>query len=1080
MNTISAILPSHQETSHDFKERQANHITLLCRHFVGRQLKVSREANGRLRGWVTDGKTTEVKLKGLSTYLTLQQVTQLFNQSYLKFHKEAIEILPRGLGGMKRMELSEIADKQEEKSFLFQREEPAELYGKTLDLTRQDYKTVRQALNELKSSSTIEHLNLSGCNKLKDKDLNNVTKMPYLKEIDLSRCSEVSVSMIFYKLFLNSTSIDRLILKENPQITRQNVKEICMCFIHSRKDLQHAHINLEGCKQLIDEDIINLEGFDLISWVLPSGKYKAALSAFQNTTFAHLGSSSGRMSSISNSGKQVISEELLSNIDSLIGQIRNHEEKEAVREAVDELLKNDPEKKDWDLIHKHIGNTGIQAIAAALKVNHTLQSLNIRNRIGNYIGAAHISDAGAQALGDALRVNHALKSLNLIASSIYPTSALAIGAAFQVNHTLESLDLSHNNIGCQGARVFAHVLQVNHTLQSLNLMWNGIKKAGIQALGTALAVNQSLQSLNLGGNYFMGVNTYPIRAALEVNHTLQSLHLQYARITNENVQDLEAILQVNQTLQSLDLGYNQISDVGARALAVALQDNHTLQILNLSKNNVGAEGAQLLGAALQVNHTLQSLNLNHNQIGTAGAQALGIALQVNQSLQSLGFEDNHIGDAGARALAAALQVNQTLQSLDLGYNQTGDAGARALAAALQVNQTLQSLNLNHNQIGAVGAQLLGAVLQVNHTLQSLDLGYNQTGNAGARALAVALQVNHTLQSLNLSKNNIGVEGAQLLGAALQVNQILQSLNLCGNQIGSIGAQALGAALEVNHSIQMLNLWHNQIGNEGAWAIGSALYINQTLQSLNLDNNQIGDEGVQALKTALKVNDTLQVLNFVHNHIGAEGIITEKRIQTLLEANKQIAIRFQQQITQVQSFLQSHENDDDILLEHLPQLKELLSKWHTTSNGFIPSLQAILRQSGKTNLNDRYKEKLEGIIKDLTNRLYDLWLGSFEKKVAALSNEYVMGKESSEKRNVDLGHALYETWLTFLGFDCPNWIEDHVQSLLPFSVLLDIAEDGNKQDVSELKDPHSLFQRVLSFKNESKDSLLSLTNQSKKS
>ena len=45
------------------------------------------------------------------------------------------------------------------------------------------------------------------------------------------------------------------------------------------------------------------------------------------------------------------------------------------------------------------------------------------------------------------------------------------------------------------------------------------------------------------------------------------------------------------------------------------------------------------------------------------------------------------------------------------------------------------------------------------------------------------------------------------------------------------------------------------------------------------------------------------------------------------------------------------------------------------------------------------------------------------------------------------------------------------------VLLNIAESGEKKDVTDLTDAHLLFERVLSFRNESKDSLCSLTIQS---
>ena len=411
------------------------------------------------------------------------------------------------------------------------------------------------------------------------------------------------------------------------------------------------------------------------------------------------------------------------------------------------------------------------------------------------------------------------------------------------------------------------------------------------------------------------------------------------------------------------------------------------------------------------------------------------------------------------------------------YTKINNAGAQALAAALQVNQSIQSLNLHGNQIGDAGARALGAALQVNQTIQSLNLGYNLIRDTGAQALGKALQVNHTLQMLNLFDNQIGNEGTQTLGAALEVNQSIQSLDLYKNRIGDAGAQALGTALQVNQTLQELYLSDNSIGALGAEALGNALKVNQSIQMLTLNNNQIGNAGTQAIAAALQVNHTLQWLGINEDLIGDEGIITKKRIDTLLQGNKQITILFQQQIIQVQNFLQSHQNEEGILLQNLPQLKELLQKWHTDSKNIIHSLEEILIESRRTNLNDKYREKMEGIITDLTNRLHDLWLEPFERKVAALSNQYVMGKEFSEERNADLGYALYETWLTFLGSDCPNWVEDHIQSLIPFGVLLDIAESGEKKDVTDLTDAHLLFERVLSFKNESKDSLCSLTIQS---
>ena len=402
---------------------------------------------------------------------------------------------------------------------------------------------------------------------------------------------------------------------------------------------------------------------------------------------------------------------------------------------------------------------------------------------------------------------------------------------------------------------------------------------------------------------------------------------------------------------------------------------------------------------------------------------------------------------------------------------------KAVEELLKDDPEKKKLNLRYKHIGNKGAQTLGAALKVNQTLQKLHLHGNTISNTGVQAIGTALQINHTLQSLNLHYNEIGNGGAQALGAFLKINHTLQKLDLSSNQIGDVGVQALGSALEINHTLQSLNLSDNKISDPGAQALCASLKVNQTLQSLNLNLNQIGNVGAQALGTALQVNHTLQELDLWTNKIGRAERVTIEWIDTLQQANEQMTAAFQQQIKQVQNFLQSHENDEGMLLQNLPQLTELLQKWQTDSKDIIYSLEKILQQSGRTDLNDGYRKKLVGIITTLSQRLHDLWREPFKRKLNALSNEYVMGKELSSERNVDLGYALYETWLTFFGSHCPNWLEDHLETLLPFSALLDIAEGGKKKDITDLTDARLLFERVLSFKNESKDSLFSLTTQS---
>ena len=84
-----------------------------------------------------------------------------------------------------------------------------------------------------------------------------------------------------------------------------------------------------------------------------------------------------------------------------------------LQQTVERLTQNDPTLQKLDLNGKHIGPTGAQAIADALRQNSTLQQLDLS---GNDIGPA-----GAQSIADALRQNsEARKATRLAAQHIVP------------------------------------------------------------------------------------------------------------------------------------------------------------------------------------------------------------------------------------------------------------------------------------------------------------------------------------------------------------------------------------------------------------------------------------------------------------------------------------------------------------------------------------------------------------------------------------------------------------------------------------------------------------------------------------
>jgi len=115
-----------------------------------------------------------------------------------------------------------------------------------------------------------------------------------------------------------------------------------------------------------------------------------------------------------------------------------------------------------DLSHNLFGDQGATSLAAMLKTNKTLRSLDLSK--------CHITHVGCKALCSVLYHN---------------------------NRTLETLDLSHNRIGDKGAVYVAHVFHQNPILSCVHLRNNPITYKGERFLEDSLANNTSVKVLDI-------------------------------------------------------------------------------------------------------------------------------------------------------------------------------------------------------------------------------------------------------------------------------------------------------------------------------------------------------------------------------------------------------------------------------------------------------------------------------------------------------------------------------------------------------------------------------------------------------
>eukprot|EP00808_Paulinella_micropora_P014279 g54964.t1 len=96
---------------------------------------------------------------------------------------------------------------------------------------------------------------------------------------------------------------------------------------------------------------------------------------------------------------------------------------------------------------------------------------------------------------DSLRDNKTTE-LKLSSTSLGPAEAAILAEFLKVNGTLQHIDLRNNQLGDEGAKHIASALKVNSSIRSIDLRANNIGIEGAKAIGLALQVNPILEKLS--------------------------------------------------------------------------------------------------------------------------------------------------------------------------------------------------------------------------------------------------------------------------------------------------------------------------------------------------------------------------------------------------------------------------------------------------------------------------------------------------------------------------------------------------------------------------------------------------------
>jgi Ran GTPase-activating protein (RanGAP) involved in mRNA processing and transport len=211
-------------------------------------------------------------------------------------------------------------------------------------------------------------------------------------------------------------------------------------------------------------------------------------------TTLHLGTNQ-----IGEEGAQALADALKTNAALTTLHLGTNQIGEAGVQALTEALKTNTVLTSLDLSDNRLGDAGVQALTEALKTNTVLTSLDLSdNRLGD-AGKRSRGVINAYLVRNRMQKDSTLTYLNLN-NQLGAAGVQALAAVLKTNTTLTSLDLDSNQLGDTGAQALTEALKTNTTLTSLDLSGNQLGDVGVQALAEALKTNTTLTRLNLGNN----------------------------------------------------------------------------------------------------------------------------------------------------------------------------------------------------------------------------------------------------------------------------------------------------------------------------------------------------------------------------------------------------------------------------------------------------------------------------------------------------------------------------------------------------------------------------------------------------
>ncbi|XP_021180936.3 leucine-rich repeat-containing protein 74B [Helicoverpa armigera] len=258
-----------------------------------------------------------------------------------------------------------------------------------------------------------------------------------------------------------------------------------------------------------------------------------------------------------------------------------------------------------DLRYYCVNADGIRAMAAALRYNKTVKSLNFTDNFLNDDASFH--------LGNMLITNSTITELNLRGCRIGPGGAMRLLHNLPHNKGLVTLDLSYNQLGDEGMTHLAKAIFYGLDVKKINLAYNNITGKGVMHLVDSFETHNKFTHINLSWNKLYTPGGAPFLMKLSETST---------------------------TLQVLDLSWNALGGPKFGFAIKSILECPLIKKLNLSNNKFEGEALAAIASNLTKAKRLQTLHLSYNPLTPADAlTVLNKVRMVASKLQKLYMEN---------------------------------------------------------------------------------------------------------------------------------------------------------------------------------------------------------------------------------------------------------------------------------------------------------------------------------------------------------------------------------------------------------------------------------------------------------